>query len=244
MTDPKHPHWPPDQRSARDVLVPCRLHPQRDIFLRRRQLALSPWQLWSSAGLAALGRPEISLCLPPDWPFWPDDNPPTLEAFPLMLLRRLVAQLLRKNSRWRLKAGLWLERTTAPWNDLPWPPGWSGLLMLRREERWLPLALSGEEESQWRAAPAAWLTAKGQQSWAELAWPLPSQILLQAQLNRAVALNQLAQVRRALAAGARADYPYYQNGPMGPLLAGSLLEQARRDGRLVLAQILEDAGAR
>lgn len=32
MTDPKHPHWPPEQRSARDVPLPCRLqealHPE------------------------------------------------------------------------------------------------------------------------------------------------------------------------------------------------------------------------
>lgn len=59
-----------------------------------------------------------------------------------------------------------------------------------------------------------------------------------------MALNQLAQVRKLLAAGARADYPFYQNGPLGPLVAGTLLERARRDGRRVLAELLEEAGGR
>ncbi len=244
MTEPKHPHWPPEQRSARDVLLPFRLHPQRNIFLRRRQLALSPWQLWTSEGLARADRQELSLCLPPDWPYWPDTSPPTLEVFPLLLLRRLVARLLRKNSRWRPSDGLWLGRTETAWADLPWPEGWRGLLLLSREGRWLPLALNGEEEEQWRAAPAAWREERRQRAWAELAWPLPTQILLQSQLNRAVALNQLAQVRKLLAAGARADYPFYQNGPMGPLVAGTLLERARRDGRLVLAELLEETGTK
>lgn len=118
------------------------------------------------------------------------------------------------------------------------------MLLLSREGRWLPLALNGEEEEQWRTAPAEWREERRQRAWAELAWPLPPQILLQAQLNRAVALNQLAQVRKLLAAGARADYPFYQNGPMGPLVAGTLLERARRDGRLVLAELLEETGTK
>ena len=50
MTDPKHPRWPPERRRARDVPLSCRLHHSEDIFLRRRPLALSPWQLWSSEG--------------------------------------------------------------------------------------------------------------------------------------------------------------------------------------------------
>lgn len=148
MTEPKHPHWPPERRRSRDVLLPCRLHPSEDIFLRRRPLALNPWQLWSSEGLARFDRQELSLCLPPDWPYWPDTEPPTLEVFPLLL--RLAAQ------RWAMVGadGNRLGRFALA-------GGLAGIAFIVAGGALAATGpkLNGEEEEQWRAP--RWPTGAG-----------------------------------------------------------------------------------
>ena len=205
---------------------PVSLSHKMDVGLYAAEIAHDPNHfVLVTLGLYEVCMKELVICLPKEWPvlrFY--DTPTLLETLPVLLLREIVAALIRKNSPFTLAEGVTISKLKKPWNKLEWPEGINGVTLLNHN--WT--SSTGEEEEEdipedevltfYTLVPYTcaekdltpiWHDATRNAKWEEVAFTLDPRIALRSRMNQALADGDFTALRAAIADGGDINGRYY-----------------------------------
>jgi len=222
--DPISAHF---QKNIGDIIEgePIALSVKNNIFLNACEVANKPYKLLFTVGLCTITDVELYFCLPKEWKINRYLSSPLIEeTLPIDILQELIVKLERKNSKFVIEEGVYIDKTKKPWSKLNWDEKLDGLLVL--DHSWenndeetdetkdktvrlltfLPVYHS-EKKLTKRAIPSI-IEAHKNVSIEKTSLPFNEYIAIQHELNEAVTNYDLKKIKEAVEKGADINRGY------------------------------------
>ncbi len=206
---------------------------KNNIYINSCKVENKPLKLLFTVGLCNIANSELYFCLPVEWENRRISSSQKIEeTLPIDIIQEIIAKLERKNSKYILEEGLFIDKTKAPWNKLSWDERVKGFILIDHEwskeentptedkektETIILYALYpvlNTEKKPNKKQISSIIEDNRKTSWEQLCLPLNSNIETQNLLNDAISTYDLDKVKKAVERGACVNRNFIEEHPM------------------------------